>query len=173
MLTKKPKSPNTPQIHFAEYRNLPTEGWRIKKNDHEWYSDDTNVVNVVRYHNRKQITQIYTHFHGSLTTQANRTRNKSRKTVDLPTIVKEYSFWKVGVDVGNQKLRTKVSYADFIRSKGWSRKWGIHAIQQCRHNAYCAGETYMVLQQEEKKDVRNGRRKEQVAQRLYGHSKLV
>ena len=37
----------------------------------------------------------------------------------------------------------------------------------------CAGETYMILQQEEKKDVRNGRRKEQVAQILYGHSKLV
>ena len=37
----------------------------------------------------------------------------------------------------------------------------------------CTGETYMVLQQEEKNDVRNGRHKDQVAQRLYGHSKLV
>jgi len=26
MLTKKPKPPNTPQMHFAEYRNSPTEG---------------------------------------------------------------------------------------------------------------------------------------------------
>jgi len=38
--------------------------------------------------------------------------------------------------VGNQQLRNKVSYANNIRSKGWSNKWGIHAIQQCRHNAY-------------------------------------
>jgi len=37
----------------------------------------------------------------------------------------------------------------------------------------CAGETHVVLQQEEKKDAQNGRRKEQVAQILYGHSKLV
>jgi len=41
MLTKKPKLPNTLQIYFVEYRNLPTEGWGwIKKHDHEWYSDD-------------------------------------------------------------------------------------------------------------------------------------
>ena len=119
MLTKKPKSPNTPQMHFAEYRNLPTEGWgRIKKHDHEWYSDDKHVVIVVHYHDRKQITLILTRFYGSLTTQANRTRDKSRKTVDLPTIVKEYSFGKVGFDLGDQQLRNKVSYADNIRSKG-------------------------------------------------------
>ena len=41
MMAKQSKSANAPQIHFAEYRSLPMEGWgRIKKCGHEWYSDD-------------------------------------------------------------------------------------------------------------------------------------
>ena len=137
MMAKQPKSTNAPQMHFAEYRNLPTEGWgRIKKHGHEWYSDDKNSVSIVRFHDKRHITLISTRHHGSSLSQAKRTRNKTRTDVEIPTVVKEYSFKKVGVDVGDQQLRNKVSYADNIRCRGWSRKWGMHAIQQCRHNAY-------------------------------------
>ena len=45
---------------------------------------------------------------------------------------------KVGVDVRDQLLQNKTSYADGIRSSGWSRKWGMHSIQQVRHNTYLA-----------------------------------
>ena len=137
MMAKKAKSTNAPQMNFAEYRNLPTEGWgRIKKYHHEWYSDDQKSVSVVRFHDKRHITLISTRHHGSSISQADRTRNKTRIAVQIPTIVKEYSYKKVGVDVGDQQLRNKVSYADNIRCKGWSRKWGMHAIQQCRHNAF-------------------------------------
>ena len=137
MMKNKAKSANGPQMHFAEYRNLPTEGWgRIKKYHHEWYSDDQKSVSVVRFHDKRHITLISTRHHGSSVSQVIRTRNKIRTTVQIPTIVKEYSYKKVGVDVGDQQLRNKVSYADNIRCKGWPRKWGMHGIQQCRHNAF-------------------------------------
>ena len=42
--------------------------------------------------------------------------------VQIPEMVKDYSFKKVGVDVGDQKLISKLSYEDTIRCKGWSRK---------------------------------------------------
>ena len=56
--------------------------------------------------------------------------------VHIPKMVKDYSFKKVGVDVGDQKLRSQLSYGDTIRSKGWSRKWGMHGVQQIRHNSF-------------------------------------
>ena len=90
----------------------------------------------MRYHDLKKITLISTRHHGSKVSQAVRTRDKVKQDVNLPLIVKEYSFGKVGVDVGDQQLRNKTSYADNIRNKGWSRKWGMHAIQQIRHNAF-------------------------------------
>ena len=90
----------------------------------------------MQYHNKKQITLISTRHHGSKVSQAVRTRDRLKQKVDLPMIVKEYSFKKVGVDVGDQQLRNKTSYADNICNKGWSRKWGMHAIQQIRHNAF-------------------------------------
>ena len=124
-------------LNFAEYRNLPTEPWgRIKKYTHEWFSDNEKLVSLIKFHDKKHITLISTCHHGSSVGKTERTRNGSRSVVDIPTIVKEYSFKKVGVDVGDQQLRNKVSYADQIRSKGWSRKWGMHAVQQCRHNAF-------------------------------------
>ena len=58
-----------------------------------------------------------------------RTREIKRTLVSLPTVVKEYSYKKVGVDVGDQQLRNKASYADNMCNKGWSIKWGMHAIQ--------------------------------------------
>ena len=42
----------------------------------------------------------------------------------------------MGVDCGDQQLRSKLSYADDIRSYAWSRKWGMYAVQQIRHNAF-------------------------------------
>ena len=48
MMGKQTKSTNAPQMHFAEYCNLPTEGWgRIKKHHHEWYSDNPKLVGIV------------------------------------------------------------------------------------------------------------------------------
>ena len=51
-------------------------------------------------------------------------------------MVKEYSFEKVGIDVADQKLRSKLAYANSICCKGWSRKWAMHAVQQIWHNAF-------------------------------------
>ena len=68
--------------------------------------------------------------HGSEVGKTERTRSGARNVVDFPSVVKEYSFKKVGVDVGDQQLRNKVSYADNIKSMGWSRKWGMHGIQR-------------------------------------------
>ena len=48
-------------------------------------------------------------------------------------MVKNYSNFKVGVDVGDQGLRDRHAFADHIKSHGWNRKWGIHAIQQKIH----------------------------------------
>ena len=134
--TKKAASPS-PHVHFAEYKNLPMEPWgKIKKYDHEWFCDNSKSVSLIKYHDKKHITLISTCHHGSKITETPRTRSGERNVVSIPAMVKEYSFKKVGVDVGDQQLRNKVSYADQIRCKGWSRKWGMHGIQQCRQNAY-------------------------------------
>ena len=55
---------------------------------------------------------ISTKYHGSQIGRTERTRNRSRNIVNLPQIVKEYSYKKVGVDVGDQQLSNKVLYAD-------------------------------------------------------------
>ena len=60
----------------------------------------------------------------------------SKKEVNLPNIVKKYIKVKVGVDVGDQRLRDRRAYADHIKLYGWNRKWGMHAIQQIRHQAF-------------------------------------
>ena len=65
-----------------------------------------------------------------------RLRGGSKKRVDLPNIVKKYTKCKVGVDVGDQRLRDRRAYADHIKSYGWNRKWGMHAIQQIRHQSF-------------------------------------
>ena len=45
-----------------------------------------------------------------------RTCNGKRQDVRIPKIVKIYSNGKIGVDIGDQKLRDKISYADKIRA---------------------------------------------------------
>ena len=52
------------------------------------------------------------------------------------SVIVEYSNGKVGVDVGDQKNRDRRAYADWIKSAAWSRKWGMHAIQQIRHQSF-------------------------------------
>ena len=111
-------------------------GAGLKKYEHEWYSDKINQVSVINFHDKKHITLISSVSHGSEMGVVDRTRNGSRKEVDIPAMVKSYSYKKVGVDVGDQKLRSKLAYADTIRCKGWNRKWGMYAVQQIRHNAY-------------------------------------
>ena len=136
MLVKKKKGDNT-VIHFVEYRNLPTGGWgTIKKYNHGWYSDDERSVSVVRYHDKKKLTLISTKHHGSSMDRAARSRGGSKKVVEIPAVVKHYSNGKVGVDVGDQRLRDKRAFADTIKSSGWSRKWAMHGIQQIRHQAF-------------------------------------
>ena len=56
--------------------------------------------------------------------------------VEIPEVVCNYSFGKVGVDVADQGLRTKMCYADRIRSHRWSLKWVIHAMQTIRSNSF-------------------------------------
>lgn len=51
-------------------------------------------------------------------------------------MVKECSFKNMGIDVGDQQLRNKVSHTDQICSTGWSRKWSVHGMQQFCHNAH-------------------------------------
>ena len=124
------------QMHFAEYKNLPTEGWgRIKKYSHEWYSDERKSVSVLNFHDKRHIVLVSTVHHGSKLSNTERTRSGKREVVQIPKMVKDYSFKKVGVDVGDQKLRSQLSYADSIRSMAWSRKWGMYGIQQIRHNS--------------------------------------
>ena len=137
VMQKSKKSKTAYKMNFAEYKNLPEDGWgRIRKYEHEWYSDKKNDVSVVNFHDKKHITLISSKHHGSELSQTYRTRAGKREVVDIPKIVKEYSFKKVGVDVGDQKLRSKLGYADVIRCKGWNRKWAMHGIQQIRHNAF-------------------------------------
>ena len=38
--------------------------------------------------------------------------------------------------VGDQGLRDRRAFVDHIKSHGWNRKWGMHAIQQKRHQGY-------------------------------------
>ena len=56
--------------------------------------------------------------------------------VEIPEVVCNYSFGKVGVDVGDQGLRTKMCFADGIRSHRWSLKWAMHAVQTTRSNSF-------------------------------------
>ena len=65
-----------------------------------------------------------------------RLRSGSKKEVDLPNIIKKYTKGKVGVDVGDQRLQERRTYADNIKLYGWNRKWGMHGIQQIRHQAF-------------------------------------
>ena len=72
---------------------------------------------------------ILTVHHGSNVAQTERKRSGKREVVHIPKMVKYYSFKKVGVGVGDQKLQSQLSYAFTIQSKGWSRKWGMHGVQ--------------------------------------------
>ena len=67
---------------------------------------------------------------------ARRLRGGAKEVVELPKMVKNYSNFKVGVDVGDQGLRDRRAFADHIKSHGWNRKLGIHVIQQKRHQGY-------------------------------------
>lgn len=134
---KKRRKAGNFHYNFQEYKNLLTESWgRIKKYEHEWFNDNNNQVSIVNFHDKKHITLISTVYHGSKTTRTERTRAGKRSMVSLPEVVCNYSFGKVGVDVGDQGLRTKMCYADRIRSHRWSLKWVMHAIQTIRSNSF-------------------------------------
>ena len=50
--TQKMQNKTDKQMHFAEYKNLPTKGWdRMKKYSHQWYS--TNKISVVHFSDKK------------------------------------------------------------------------------------------------------------------------
>jgi len=68
-------------------------------------------------------------------TKKHRVRENQKVMVDLQASIVEYSNKKVGVDVGDQLLRSRTSWADTIKSSGWQRKWGMHAVQQVHANA--------------------------------------
>ena len=109
------------EIYFAEYKNLLTSRWgQIKKYEHEWYSCKINNVSIIQFYDKKNITLISTYNHGSELDEAPRTRKGRKQIVQLPLMVKDYSNGKVGVDVGDQKLRDKRNFADKIRSYGWN-----------------------------------------------------
>ena len=138
MMTKKGKDW---QSSFVEHKNLPTDGWgRIKKYEHEWYSDEVNDISCIRFHDKRHITLISNEVHGSEIAKAMRTRNGRRQEVKIPKMVKMHSNGKIGVDAGDQKLRDKRSFADNMRSHGWNRKWSMHGIQQVRLNSFLAWE---------------------------------
>ena len=125
------------KMNFQEYKNLPTDGWgRIKKYSHEWYCDNDQGISVVKFHDKKHVTLLSTVHHGCEVSFVRRTWSGLKTEFPIPKMVNNYSFKKVGVDVGDQQLRSKLSYADDIRSYAWSRKWGMHAIQQIRHNDF-------------------------------------
>ena len=127
MMTKKGKDWHA---SFVEYKNLPTGGWgRIKKYEHEWYSDKVNDISCIRFHDKRHITLISNEVHGSEIARAIRTRNGRRQEVRILKMVKIYSNGKIGVDVGDQKLRDKRSFADKIHSHGWNCKWGMYGVQ--------------------------------------------
>ena len=108
-------------MHFMEYKNQPSGGWgRIKKYDHEWYVDSDNIMSIINFHDKQNITLISSYWHGSEMDQAKRKRSGQGSIVTLPKMVKGYSNGKIGVDVGDQQLRDKRSFADQIRSHGWN-----------------------------------------------------
>jgi hypothetical protein len=133
--TQNCQKPGKKPVHFAEYKNQPVFGGRIKKHDHTWFSDNNNSVSLVKMHDRKHVHVISTVTHGSEMTQKHRVRENQKVMVDLQASIVEYSNKKVGVDVGDQLLRSRTSWADTIKSSGWQRKWGMHAVQQVHANA--------------------------------------
>ena len=58
------------------------------------------------------MTLISAVHHGSKTTATKKTRSGKRGMVEIPEVVCNHSFGKVGDDVGDQGLRNKMSFAD-------------------------------------------------------------
>ena len=85
---------------------------------------------------KKKVKLISTKYHSSKINSARRSCGVTKDVVQMPNMVKNYRNLKVGVDVGDQGLRDRRAFADHIRSCGWNRKWGIHAIQQKHHQGY-------------------------------------
>ena len=56
--------------------------------------------------------------------------------VELPEVFFNHSFGKVGVDAGDQGLRTKMCYVDGIRSHRWGLKWVMHDMKVARSNSF-------------------------------------
>jgi len=90
---------------------------------------------VIRYNDKRKVNLLSTKHHGCETNRARRTRKGKKESVEVPNMVKHYSNKKIGVDVGDQGLRDRRSFADHIKCYGWNRKWGMHGIQQKRQNA--------------------------------------
>jgi hypothetical protein len=137
--TQNCQKPGKKPVHFAEYKNQPVFEGRLKKHDHTWFSDNDKSVSLVKMHDRKHVHVISTLTHGSEMTEKYRTCENQKVMVDLQSSIVDYSNKKVGVDVGDQLnvelLRSRTSWADTIKSSGWQRKWGMHAVQQVHANA--------------------------------------
>ena len=73
-------------------------------------------MSIVNFHDKKHITLISTVYHGSKITSTQQTRARRRCIVTILEVVCNYSFGKLGVDIGDQGLRTKMCYADRIQS---------------------------------------------------------
>ena len=76
----------------------------MNKEAQKWYADNKKSISVLNFHDKWHIVLILTVHHGSNVAQTERTRSGKREIVHIPKMVKDYSFKKVGVNVGDQKL---------------------------------------------------------------------